>query len=52
MNQTRLAQINEILKDLEDLKKRGFENQYALDENIKFFEAMRSLVEYIGIAIK
>ena len=38
MNQARLQQIDEILKDLENLKKRGFENQYALDENIKFFE--------------
>lgn len=33
MSQARHEQINEILKDLEDLKKRGFENMYALDEN-------------------
>lgn len=47
MSQDRLRQINEILRDLEDLKKRGFENMYALDENINFFEAMRSPVKYI-----
>lgn len=42
MSQARTEQINEILKDLKDLKKRGFENQYALDENIKFFEALKT----------
>lgn len=47
MSQARIQQIDEILKDLEGLKKRGFENMYALDENIKFFEAMRSPFKYI-----
>jgi len=32
--------LGEIIRELEDLKKRGFENQYAIDENIKFFEAI------------
>ncbi len=26
--------LGEIVRDLEGLKKRGFENQYAIDENI------------------
>ena len=52
MSQARVAQINEILKDLEDLKKRGFENTYAVDENIKFFEALKSLLKYIKWLIK
>ena len=39
--------LDEIIRDLEDLKKRGFENQYAIDENIKFFEALKSLLKYI-----
>ena len=47
MSQARTQQIKEILKDLEALKKHGFENMYALDENIKFFEAMRSPFKYI-----
>jgi hypothetical protein len=47
MSYARTQQIDEILKDLEGLKKRGFENQYAVDENIKFFEAMRSPFKYI-----
>jgi len=47
MNRARLEQIKEILKDLRDLKKQGFENQYAIDENIKFFEALKSLQGYI-----
>ena len=34
MSKARVVQIDEILKDLEGLKKRGFENQYAIDENI------------------
>ena len=44
MSQVRLQQIDEILKDLNGLKKRGFENQYALDENIKFFEAIKQFI--------
>jgi len=47
MNQARLAQINEILKDLYELRESNFENQYAVEENIKFFEAMRSPLKYI-----
>ena len=47
MNRARLEQIKEILKDLRDLKKRGFENQYAVDENIKFFEAIKSIRGYV-----
>lgn len=47
MSRARSQQIDEILKDLKDLKKQGFENMYALDENIKFFEAMRSPLKYI-----
>lgn len=47
MSQARTEQIEEILQDLKDLKKQGFENMYALDENIKFFEAMRSPFKYI-----
>src|SRR3989338_3319479 len=47
MNRVQLEQINEILKDLIYLKKRGFENQYAVDENIKFFEALKSRWAYI-----
>ncbi len=44
--------LGEIIRDLEDLKKRGFENQYAIDENIKFFEAIKSLPKYIKWLIK
>lgn len=52
MSQARLEQINEILKDLEDLKKRGFENMYAVEENIKFFRALYSLPRYARWLIK
>jgi len=35
MSKARVVQIDEILKDLEDLKSRGtFENTYAIDGNI------------------
>lgn len=46
MSKARLEQIDEILKDLTDLKSKGFENQYAIDENIKFFKALYSLPRY------
>ena len=47
MSKARREHINEILKDLTDLKSRDFENVYAVDENIKFFEAMYSLPRYV-----
>ena len=47
MNQARLQQINEILKDLYELKESNFENQYAVEENIKFFKAIKSVPSYI-----
>ncbi len=52
MSKARVAQINEILKDLTDLKSKDFENQYAIDENIKFFEALYSLPRYIWWLVK
>src|SRR3989338_4274423 len=49
----RRSLLDEIINDLEDLKSRGtFENVYAIDENIKFFEALRSLPKYIKWLIK
>jgi len=44
--------LDEIIRDLEGLKKRGFENQYAIDENIKFFKALYSLPRYVWWLIK
>lgn len=39
--------INLILNDLKSLKTSGFENQYAVEENIVFFHAIRSSFSYI-----
>jgi len=40
--------ITHILRDLENLKKSSsFENKYALEENITFFEAIKSFPTYI-----
>ena len=40
--------IDHVLNDLRSLKGKGsFHNQYALDENIAFFEANRSFPSYI-----
>ncbi len=47
MSRARTQQIDKIIRNLGDLKKQGFENMYALDENIKFFEAMRSPIKYV-----
>ena len=44
--------LDEIIRDLEGLKKTGFENQYAIDENIKFFKALYSLPRYVWWLIK
>jgi len=44
--------LDEIIRDLEGLKKTGFENQYAIDENIKFFKAMYSLPRYFRWLVK
>lgn len=39
--------LDEIIHDLKTLKARGdFENQYALDENIKLFEALKTVRGY------
>jgi len=49
----RRSLLDEIINDLEDLKSRGtFENVYAINENIKFFEALKSLLKYIKWLIK
>ena len=40
--------IREILSDLETLRAGGkFENQYALEQNIRFFGAIKSIFHYI-----
>ena len=40
--------LDEIIQDLETLKSKGtFENVYAIDENIKFFKSMYSLLRYV-----
>ena len=39
--------INEIIKDIEGLKSHGFDNEYALDENLAFFEAVKTRAGYI-----
>lgn len=39
--------IDEVLKDLELLKNKPDFNQYAINENIVFFEATKSIFEYI-----
>ena len=45
--------IIHILKDLEDLRSSSsFHNTYALEENIAFFEAIRSIRTYIVWLIK
>lgn len=40
--------IDHALSDLRSLKRKGsFSNQYALNENIAFFESIRSISSYI-----
>jgi hypothetical protein len=39
--------INKILEDLGELKLSGFDNQYAVDQNIRFFNAVRTWPSYI-----
>lgn len=39
--------IDEVLKDLELLKNKLNFNQYAINENIAFFEATKSILKYI-----
>ena len=51
-NKERLQLIDEIIADLKTLRTSGFENQYAVDENIKFFEALKSRWAYIKWLIK
>lgn len=43
----RTRQIEEVLADLRALQKEGVQNEYALKENIKFFEALRSRWAYL-----
>lgn len=39
--------ISDVIKDLELLKNNSKSNQYAIDENIAFFEAIKSIFGYI-----
>lgn len=39
--------IEEVLNDLESLKNDPSLNQYAIDENIAFFDATKSIFRYI-----
>ncbi len=43
----RVDTINEIISDLSKLKEDGFRNSYAIDQNITFFEAIKSFKTYI-----
>lgn len=38
--------IDKVLGDLESLRRSGFENTYALDENVRFFNAARNIFSY------
>lgn len=46
-SQNRKESIDEVLKDLELLKNNSKINQYAINENIVFFEATKSILKYI-----
>lgn len=47
ISQNRKKIIAEVLKDLELLKNNPLLNQYAVNENIAFFEATKSILSYI-----
>ena len=45
---TRQQTIDHVLEDLQELKNSGsFRNSYALNENIAFFESIKSFPKYI-----
>ncbi|MEK7643232.1 MAG: hypothetical protein AAB372_02185 [Patescibacteria group bacterium] len=46
-NKERLKLIDEIIADLKTLRTSGFENQYAVEANIRFFEAIKTVRGYI-----
>ena len=45
-NSDRIVVIDQILSDLEKLKISGFDNEYALNENIVFFHAAKNFFYY------